>query len=213
MSLLTTVLEEPKGYGRIIRDDKGNVGSIVEDKDASDEDKKIQEINTAIYCLEWRTVAPGVAALTNNNRQKEYYLTDLIGWAVKNKLLVSGSITNDWREVVGLNSRLELAEAMRLMNERTLKNLAMESGVTIVDPSSTWIAPEVKIDMDTTVLPGTYITGAVHIGNNCLIGPNAFIQGAVKIGNHTTVMQSVIVNSSIGSNCRMARLHMCAKKQ
>lgn len=203
VSLLTTVVEDPKNYGRIVRDDLGDVVSIIEHKDASASQREIREINPAIYCFEWPRVEKGLAGLSNENQQKEYYLTDLIGWAHHNELPIASSVAADWREVAGINSRLELAEANRLLNERVVARLALEAGVTVLDPSSTWVAPEVHAGADTTILPGCYLMGDVKIGSGCLIGPHTVIHGPVSVGDRSTVTQSLVVNSQVGSDCRV----------
>ncbi|HEY9791429.1 MAG TPA: bifunctional UDP-N-acetylglucosamine diphosphorylase/glucosamine-1-phosphate N-acetyltransferase GlmU [Candidatus Obscuribacterales bacterium] len=202
LSLLTTYVDNPKNYGRIVRDLQGQVAKIVEDKDATEEQKRIREINPAIYCLEWPKVAEGLNSLKNDNKQKEYYLTDLVAWAHDHKLAISSLVAMDWREVAAINSRAELAEATSLLRDRTIESLMVE-GVTIVDTKGTWIAPEAVIGNDTTIMPGCYITGDVSIGSNCVIGPNTVIHGPVKIGERTTVAQSLVVNSQIGSDCKV----------
>jgi bifunctional UDP-N-acetylglucosamine pyrophosphorylase/glucosamine-1-phosphate N-acetyltransferase len=203
VSLLTTYVDDPKNYGRIVRDALGHIARIVEDKDASPDEKRIPEINPAIYCLEWPKVAEGLNSLKNDNRQKEYYLTDLIGWAHSEKLTISSMVAMDWREVAAVNSRQELAEVTSLLRDRTLERLMTDAGVTIVDTSGTWIAPEVTIGADTVVLPGCYLTGNIRIGSGCTIGPNTVMQGPVVIGNRTTVAQSLVVNSEVGAECRV----------
>lgn len=203
VSLLTTDVDDAKNYGRIVRDEKGNVMGIVEHKDATEAQRAIKEINPAIYCFSWPTAEVALATLKNENQQKEYYLTDVIGWAHENKHAIASSKVPDWREVAGINSRLELAEAMRLMRDIAVTNLALESGVTIVDAAGTWIAPEVKIGKDTVVLPGCYITGDVTIGENCTIGPNTVMKGRVVVGDNTSVSQSLVVNSEIGNHCKV----------
>jgi bifunctional UDP-N-acetylglucosamine pyrophosphorylase/glucosamine-1-phosphate N-acetyltransferase len=203
VSLLTTFVDDAKNYGRIVRDENGEVMKIVEDKDATAEQKLLKEINPAIYCFEWPAVAEGLNSLRNDNNQKEYYLTDLIAWAKNAKLPMSSTVASDWREVGGINSRLELAEATRHLRDRVLRHLALESGVTIVDPSSTWISPEASFGEDSTVLPGCYITGSVEIGSGCVIGPHTVMHGPVRIGRDTTVTQSLVVKSEVGSNCRV----------
>ncbi|MBY0358164.1 MAG: bifunctional UDP-N-acetylglucosamine diphosphorylase/glucosamine-1-phosphate N-acetyltransferase GlmU [Candidatus Obscuribacterales bacterium] len=199
LSLLTTKVDDPRSYGRIIRDESGQVLRIVEDKDADEAQKKITEINPAIYCFKWPAVEPGLKSLKNNNKQAEYYLTDLVEWSSSAGFKLASALTKDWREVSGINSRLELAEANKLLRDRTITNLALESGVTIIDPASTWIAPEVKIGQDSTIFPGCYITGEVQIGASCLIGPNSQISGLTQIGNHSQVAHSVVVACQIGS--------------
>lgn len=203
VSLLTTIVDDAKNYGRIVRNESGEVIKIVEDKDASPAEKQLKEINPAIYCFEWPAVIDGLNSLRNDNNQKEYYLTDLIAWARSKNLTMSSTVAPDWREVGGINSRVELAEATRHLRDRVLKNLALESGVTIVDPSSTWIAPEASFDEDSTVLPGCYIIGSVHVGTRSVIGPHTVMHGPVKVGRDTTVTQSLIVNSEVGDHCRV----------
>lgn len=203
VSLLTTVVEDPKSYGRIVRDDCGEVVQIVEDKDATAAQKQIREINPAIYCFEWPAVSAGLSQLSNENKQGEYYLTDLVGWAHHRGLRIGSAVAEDWREVAGINSRLELAEASALLNARAVAHLALESGVTVMDARSTWIAPEVKIGRETVVLPGCLLAGEVEIGESCTIGPHTVMHGPVKVGDRTTVMQSLVVSSEIGSDCRV----------
>jgi bifunctional UDP-N-acetylglucosamine pyrophosphorylase/glucosamine-1-phosphate N-acetyltransferase len=203
VTLLTTEVEDAKSYGRILRNPDGSVIGIIEDKDASDEQKKIREINPAIYCFDWPTVKPGLYGLTNDNRQKEYYLTDMVAWAHQAKLKTFGIQAADWREVAGINSRLELAEAIRLLRDMSIQRLALESGVTFVDASSTWIAPEVSIGQDSSVLPGCYLVGTINIGQNCLIGPHTVMTGSVTVGDGTSVVQSNLSNSKIGAQCKV----------
>lgn len=202
-TLLSTVVADAKSYGRIVRDGSNRVECIVEDKDASAAQKQIREINTAIYCFQWPAVQAGLMSLTNDNQQREYYLTDLIGWATESRHSVSAVIANDWREVSGVNSRLDLAEVNRLLKERTLERLMLHDGVTVLDPESTWIAPEVAIGADTVIYPGCVLTGNVTIGSNCTIGPHTTMQGYVKVGSRSAVMQSLVVDSEIGSQCRV----------
>lgn len=201
VTLLTTNVDDPKNYGRILRDKQGNVVGIIEDKDATDEQRTIKEVNPAIYCFNWPAIKPGLNGLKNDNRQKEYYLTDLIGWAANEKHKLSSALAEDWREVAGINSRLELAEAHRLLRDMTLHRLGLESGVTVVDPASTWISPEVEIGQDTTVLPGCYLVGNITIGAQCTIGPHTVMKGTVNIGRNCLVNQSLVIDSAIGDNC------------
>ena len=131
-------------------------------------------------------------------------LSDRFGWlGRKRKAYSSSKAALDVSEVSGINSRLELAEACRLLNDRTIKNLALDAGVTVVDPLSTWIAPEVTIGNDSTILPGCYLEGAVEIGANCVIGSHTVIKGPARIGARSTILLSYIVNSTVGSECRV----------
>jgi len=202
VTTLTTVVDDPKNYGRIIRDTKGHVTAIVEHKDATEEQRKICEVNPAIYCFEWPAIEPGLDGLKNDNAQKEYYLTDLIGWGAGQGSAVHAVVAPDWREVAGINSRIELAEANRLLRDIAVQRLMVE-GVTVLDPQSTWIAPEVRIGADTVVLPGCYLIGDIEIGSGCLIGPHTMIRGPVQIGDETMVEQSRVTNSIIGNRCKI----------
>lgn len=203
VTVLGAHVEDPKNYGRVIRDSRGNVRGIVEDKDASPEEKKVREINTAIYCFQWPEIAEGLSSLKNDNKQGEYYLTDLVGWAVQNGSRLSACAADDYREVAGINSRVELAEAIRHLRDLTVQSLSLDSGVTIVDPAATWISPEVTIGSDTVVLPGCYITGNVKIGRNCTIGPNSIIKGNVTLGDDCSVVLSVVLDSVLGNGCKI----------
>lgn len=201
-SLLTTIVDDTKSYGRIIRRKDGQVTAIVEDKDATPEQKSIHEINPAINCLEWPELEEGLSTLRNDNKQKEYYLTDLLAWSCSENKRIADA-PSDWREVSGINSRIELADCNQFMRDETLRRLSLESGVTILDPSSTWIAPEANIGQETMILPGCYIMGAVEIGESCTIGPNTQITGPAKIGSRSSVAHSVVVHSQIDEDCRV----------
>lgn len=187
VSLLTTKVENPRSYGRIIRDKNNKLLKIIEDKDATDSQKTIKEINPGIYCFEWPAIKKGLEGLNNNNKQNEYYLTDLIEWASSCGYNLSSTEVRNWREVMGINSRFELAEAASIMRYEVLRYLADNKGVTIEDPQSTWVAPEVTIGQDTHVLPGCHLTGDVEIGQNCVIGPYTKISGLTKIGAHVVM--------------------------
>lgn len=201
-SLLTTMVEDAKSYGRILRDENGQVSGIVEHKDATESQRQIKEINPAIYCLAWPQLQAGLKSLSNENSQKEYYLTDLLAWSFKQGLKIADAAA-DWQEVSGINSRLELAECNRYMRDLVLRRLSLESGVTIIDPASTWIAPEVEIGMDSIVYPACQIFGQVQIGENCSIGPQTQIDGPVWIGDGSTVLQSRLTACRVGAGSRI----------
>jgi bifunctional UDP-N-acetylglucosamine pyrophosphorylase/glucosamine-1-phosphate N-acetyltransferase len=202
-TLLTTKVDDPKSYGRIVRASDGAVRAIVEHKDANREQRKIKEVGTSIYCFKYPLISAGLSSLNKNNRQGEYYLTDLISWAVGLNQKVDSVEAPDWREVIGVNSRLELSEASRLMRDRYLRQLSVEVGVTIVDPVSTWIAPEVTIGQDTVIFPGCWLVGNISIGTDCLIGPQTVIGGSVHIGYGCEVSQSRLVECQVGNRCRI----------
>lgn len=203
VTALTAIVEDPKNYGRIVRDDAGKVRAVVEDRDASEAEKAICEVNTGIYCLSWPQVKDGLQSLTCENMQKEYYLTDLVGWAYKSGAGAAAVALSDWREMAGINSRLELADAARHLRDITVNKLALESGVTIVDPQSTWICPEVKIGQETTIMPGCILTGDIEIGAECLIGPYTVMKGRVRVGANASVVNSYVNDSVIGDRARV----------
>ena len=180
-TVLTAVMVDPFGYGRIVRDANGNVQAIVEQKDATEEQKAIKEINTGIYCMECPLMFDVLATLTNDNAQGEYYLTDVLEKLNKAGQKVGGVITEDSDMVMGINSRKQLSVAEGVMRQRILDKL-MDSGVTIMDPASTFIEASVKIGRDTIIYPYTWLEGSTEIGEDCEIGPNARFTN-VKIGN------------------------------
>lgn len=180
-TVLTAVMDDPFGYGRIVRDANGNVQAIVEQKDATEEQKAIKEINTGIYCMECPLMFDVLATLTNDNAQGEYYLTDVLEKLNKAGQKVGGVITEDSDMVMGINSRKQLSVAEGVMRQRILDKL-MDSGVTIMDPASTFIEASVKIGRDTIIYPYTWLEGSTEIGEDCEIGPNARFTN-VKIGN------------------------------
>ncbi len=181
-TVLTAIMDDPFGYGRIIRDANGNVQGIVEQKDATEEQKAIKEINTGIYCIECPQMYDVLATLTNDNAQGEYYLTDVLFKLVAAGQKVGGVITEDSDMVMGINSRKQLSVAESVMRTRILDKL-MDEGVTIIDPASTFIAADVKIGRDTIIYPYTLLEGNTEIGEDCEIGPNARFTN-VKIGDN-----------------------------
>lgn len=197
ITVMSAVFDNPTNYGRIVRNSDGTLNSIVEEKDATPEQKSIKEINAGIYCLNWAKVKNSFSQLKTNNAQGEYYLTDIIQWGNENGLSVNAHILERNEEIYGINSKLNLAEATKIMNNRTLKRL-MTEGVTIVDPSSTWIDEQTEIGKDTIIYPSTYIEGKNKIGNNCKVGPFAHLRGEVvledyvKIGNFVEVKKATI---------------------
>lgn len=182
-TVLTAMMDSPFGYGRIVRDAAGNVQSIVEEKDATAEQKQIKEINTGIYCMECPLMFDVLATLTCDNAQGEYYLTDVLSKLNAAGKKVGGAVTADSDMVMGINSRRQLAEAEAVMRQRILNRL-MDEGVTIMDPASTFIEEDVTIDSDTIIYPYTWLEGNTQIGEGCEIGPNVRLTN-VKVGSDT----------------------------
>jgi len=182
-TVMTAIMADPFGYGRILRDPNGNVAGIVEQKDATAEQQKIQEINTGIYCVAMPLLFEILKTLTNDNAQGEYYLTDLLSKLNAQGKKVAGYVTADSDMVMGINSRRQLAEAESVMRQRIL-NALMDSGVTIMDPASTFIEKSVRIAPDTIIYPYTWLEGSTTIAGDCEIGPNVrFTNVQVGAGN------------------------------
>ena len=197
LTVMSAIFENPANYGRIIRNADGSLNSIVEEKDATVEQKAVKEINAGIYCLNWAKIKPAFSELKSNNAQGEYYLTDIVKWGNEQKLSVNAFILKNNEEIFGINSKSNLAEAARLMNDRTIKK-HLDNGVTIIDPLTTWISPETEIEADTVIYPSCYINGKNKIGRNCKLGPFAHLRGDVilednvKIGNFVEVKKTTI---------------------
>ncbi|HBE77019.1 MAG TPA: bifunctional UDP-N-acetylglucosamine diphosphorylase/glucosamine-1-phosphate N-acetyltransferase GlmU [Firmicutes bacterium] len=195
-AVLTTQLVEPKGFGRIIRNSAGTIQGIIEEKDASTEERKITEVNTGVYCFEIPLLLKALHEITPRNAQGEYYLTDVIKVMAGKGLRVIGVVTAAAEEVMGPNDRIQLAQTENFLKQ-AINQRWMSSGVTIQDPSFTYIGPEVEIGRDTTVLPGTFLQGKTIIGEHCIIGPHTKIIDSV-IEHHTTVQFSQIVQAHLG---------------
>ena len=201
LTVMSAIFENPTNYGRIIRNADETLNSIVEEKDASVEQKAIKEVNAGIYCLNWAKIKPAFSQLKSNNAQGEYYLTDIIKWANEQSLKVDAYILKDNDEIFGINSKTHLAEATKMLNERIIQK-HLDNGVTIIDPKTTWISPETEIDCDTVIYPSCYITGKNKIGKNCKIGPFAHLRGDVvlednvKIGNFVEVKKTTIKSNT-----------------
>lgn len=201
LTVMTTCFDNPFGYGRIVRDSQDRVIEIVEQKDATELQKQIKEVNTGIYLLNWSKISSAFSQLKNSNAQNEYYLTDIVKWANDNKYKVSGYVAQDNTEIYGINSRSNLAAATKIMKDRKLESL-MENGVTIVDVSSTFVSPDTEIAEDTIIYPNTYIEGKNKISKNCKIGPMARLRGGCfvgegcKIGNFVELKNAKIADKT-----------------
>ena len=197
ITVMSAIFDNPTNYGRIVRNSDNSVNSIVEEKDATIEQKAIKEVNAGIYCLNWAKIKPAFSQLKTNNAQGEYYLTDIIKWGNENNLNVTAHPLENNEEIYGINSKVNLAEASKMLNQRILKH-HMENGVTIVDPETTWISADTEIGADTIIYPSCYISGKNKIGSDCKIGPFAHLRGdviledGVKVGNFVEVKKSII---------------------
>ncbi|WML29484.1 bifunctional UDP-N-acetylglucosamine diphosphorylase/glucosamine-1-phosphate N-acetyltransferase GlmU [Neobacillus sp. OS1-32] len=196
-TILTARIADPTGYGRIVRNDHGLVEKIVEHKDATEAERTINEINTGTYCFDNITLFDALKHVSNDNVQGEYYLPDVIEILKNQGEVVSAYQTNDLNETLGVNDRVALAEAERIMRSR-INEQHMRNGVTIINPANTYIEADVTIGQDTVIYPGTMLKGKTLIGEDCQIGPYSEIESC-QIGDHTVVRQSAAFCSSIGS--------------
>ena len=197
-TILTAIADDPTGYGRVIRGENGQVLRNVEQKDASKEEQQVVEINTGTYCFDNKVLFETLKKVTNNNAQGEYYLPDVIGILQAEGALVAAYVTDDFTETLGINDRVVLAEAERVMRHR-FAEMHMRNGVTIINPDNTYISADAEIGRDTVLQPGTMIEGKTVIGDGCTIGPNSQIVDST-IGDQTTIHSSVVLQSEIGSN-------------
>lgn len=206
LTVMSTIFEDPTNYGRIIRETDNSLKCIVEEKDATSEQKAVKEVNAGIYCLNWSKIKSAFGQLKSNNAQGEYYLTDIISWGKAQNLNVNAYILQNSDEIYGINSRLNLAQAAKMMNRRNLERYMVE-GVTIVDPDSTWISEDTQIGQDTIIYPATYIEGKNIIGKNCKIGPCAHLRGGVEVCDNVKVGNFVEVKKAkISSNTNVGHL-------
>ncbi len=206
ITFLTAHAEQSSDFGRVVRDTQGRVREIVEVKRATEEQKRITEVNSGVYCFDRPWLWPTLQALPRN-AGGEYYLTDLIGIAGAQERVIT-TVQGTLDETIGINNRVQLAEAEQILRRRILER-HMYAGVTITDPATTYIDTEVTIGMDSVILPGTMITGKTVIGSGCRIGPGTTIYQSV-IGNRCVIRNSALEESileecvSVGpfSHCR-----------
>jgi bifunctional UDP-N-acetylglucosamine pyrophosphorylase/glucosamine-1-phosphate N-acetyltransferase len=194
LSILTAVVKDPFGYGRIIRNVKGWLEKIVEEKDASEEEKSIREINTGIYCVKASFLVEGLREIGKDNAQGEYYLTDLVEIARKRGSRCSAHMVADPVEVMGINTRVDLAVANEVLKQEKTRAL-MLSGVTVVDPKTTYVEKMVEVGRETILYPNCYLHGMTKIGERCIIESNSKISDSI-IGNEVTIRSNSVITES-----------------
>lgn len=195
-SVLTAELPDPTGYGRIVRADDGAIVAIVEERDASDELKAIDEINTGVYLFDIATLKESVKKLKSNNSQGELYLTDVIAEIKGAGGKAQAILSLDYTETLGINDRAQLAESAALMRDR-INDRHMRAGVTIIDPTTTWIDATVEIENDVTIYPGTWLVGNTKIAKSSVIGPRTTLKNS-KVKESTSVVESNVNEAEIG---------------
>lgn len=200
-TILTTSLEDPTGYGRIIRDDLGIVGKIVEQKDASSEEKAVKEINTGTYCFDNAALFDALSKVTNDNAQGEFYLPDVIKILKDAEEVVAAYRMESSDESLGVNDRVALAEATQLMQKR-INEKHMRNGVTLINPENTYIDVDVEIGQDTVIESGVTIKGNTVIGDDCTITSGSDIQDSV-IGSGVLIRSSAVIESKVADEVQI----------
>ena len=195
-TLLTAIYDNPTGYGRIVRDEGGNVKGIVEEKDTTDEQKLIKEINAGIYCFDIEALLDALKEIKPNNAQGEYYLTDVIEIMNKKGLKTGAVVVEDNTEILGVNDRVQLELLTKVLQMR-INTEFMKKGVTIEDINTTYIYDDVEIGMDTIIHPNTTIKSDVVIGEDCDIGPNAYIREGCRLANKVKIGSFVEIKKAI----------------
>ncbi len=195
-TILTADMDDPTGYGRIIRIGEKLIEAIVEDKDADSSTKLIKEINSGIYFFDGKELREALGHLKNDNTQGEYYLTDVIGIMREKGLKIGAFKIKDAEDILGVNNRYQLSEANKIMQRRIVKKLMLE-GVTIIDPDSTYIEASVTVEKDVTIYPGCILEGNTVIQEDSVIGPYTRIKDG-KIDRGVKIQNSVVLESSIG---------------
>ena len=201
VSVISAIVEDSAGYGHIIRDSEGHFVKNVEYKDATEEEKLVKEINTGIYCFKGKDLKESLSKINNNNAQGEYYLPDTLEILLKEGKGVDAVSVGDVTEFAGVNSRVQLAEAEKILKDR-INRFHMENGVTIIDPANTYIGADVKIGMDTVIYPGCVIEGNTVIGEDCKVGPSCRLTDMV-LSDNVTIQFTTAMESSIGSGTKV----------
>lgn len=191
-TILTSIYDNPFGYGRIVKEN-GLVKAIVEEKEADAEIKKIKEVNAGVYCFKGRELFEALSKITNNNEKGEYYLTDVIGIQVGEGKQIQSYVLSDNIEILGVNSKVELAQASKVLRDR--KNIElMEKGAILIDPATVYIEEDVEIGRDTIIYPGAVLQGKTVIGENCqILGASRIVDSILR--NNIKVESSVIEDS------------------
>ena len=198
VTVLTAEVPDATGYGRIVRDDAtGAVTAIVEHKDATDAQRSIREINSGVFAFDGQLLADALKKVRTDNSQGEEYLTDVLGILREAGHRVGASVAGDHREIAGINNRVQLSEARRILNDRLLTE-AMLAGVTVIDPATTWIDVTVTFEQDAVVHPGTQLHGSTHLAEGAEVGPNARLTDT-RVGAGARVDNTVAAGAEVGA--------------
>lgn len=201
LTVMTTLIDDPSNYGRVLSDANGKVTAIVEEKDATDEQRKIKEINAGIYCVDRGVLFSALQKVGTANSQGEVYLTDIISFAASQNTGVQKYMSENSKEVLGVNSRVELAEAGKELQLRRNRALMLE-GVSFLDPFSTVVAPGVLLSQDVTLYPGVRLEGGTRIDKGCVVEDGVILQGCVleenvRVGAYSVLSDKIILKNQV----------------
>ena len=202
VTVLTAEVPDAAGYGRILRGASGDVRAIVEHKDATEAERTIREINSGVYAFDGKLLAQGLGEVRTDNSQGEEYLTDVLGILREAGHRVGALVADDFRDVLGINDRVQLAETRRIMNDRLLET-AMRAGVTVVDPATTWLDVQVSYEPDAVLHPNTQLQGETHVAEGAEVGPNCTLKDTVvgagaRVSNATTDRARIGEGAQVG---------------
>jgi bifunctional UDP-N-acetylglucosamine pyrophosphorylase/glucosamine-1-phosphate N-acetyltransferase len=200
-TVLTARVPDPTGYGRVLRDKDGRVQAIVEEADASDDERQIDEVSTSVFCFRRSLLAPALRRLSPENAQGEYYLPDVIGVLHDAGYPVHPVLADDWADTAGVNDRVQLAAAEAVLRDR-INRRWMGEGVTMVDPAHTYVDAGVRLASDVTLFPGTMLSGRTVVGSGARIGPDARLVDCV-VGPGAVVEHTVGSDAEIGRDARV----------
>lgn len=197
LAMISFYADPPTGYGRVLRNKVGAVTGVVEERNATIEQRAITEVNSGVYCFDADWLWTNVDKLARDPIKGEYYLTDLVELAVvqRGTGAVAAMLVDDSRQMLGINDRVQLAEATAILRERLLTEL-MRSGVTVTDPASTYVDVGVQVGRDTTLLPGTLLQGSTVVGERCVVGPHAQLRNA-KVEDGANVRFALVENTTV----------------
>jgi len=200
MTMLTLIADDPRGFGRVVRDPSGQVKAIIEEAQATHQELTIRELNASVYCFNASWLWQSLHKIPISPKG-EYYLTDLAAIAVSEGVAVQSYILENSEEGIGINTRLHLAEAAAILRRR-INNQWMLSGVTMIDPLTTYIDPETKIGQDSVIWPNTHLMGRTEIGADCTIGPNSIIQDS-RVGDCCTIISSILEEATVEADVQI----------
>ena len=197
--VLTMTVDNPHGYGRIIRDSSGELSAIVEEKDATDEQRAIKECNSGFYCFDIRKLFDALSQVSSDNAQGEFYLTDVMSICREAGEHVIALPTEDADECLGINSRAQLAQAAKIM-QRRINARHLDNGVSMSDPDLVWIGPDAVIEQDVELLPMTFVLGNSSVGSGTIVGPNSRLKNTV-VGRNCVIDETVAIGAVIDDDC------------